>query len=102
MTDWPHTITIYQRRKHTLHDFAIGEHIRNTTGHTQIILQHRKLPVGKPHQICSHNGNIAIMQHMPATHLTTEMLTAIDKRARNNSIGENMLLVIDIFEKKIQ
>src|SRR5262249_55288000 len=94
--DRPYTLTCEQSGKDLFHHLPVGQHIRNAAWHSEIVLEHRELPVVEPHEIGADNRNVRIPGHPYPAHLAAIMAASVDHFARDDAFGEDAALVVHI------
>ena len=100
--DRQHAATAEQQGKELLHDDAVGQHVGSAARHAQIVFQDDELAVGQAHDVRAHDGHVDVAGHVQAPHLPPELFAAIDDLPRNNPIGENVPLVVNVAEKHVE
>lgn len=88
--------------KYTLQNLAIGQHVGNAAGDAQIVFQYGETTIWQADEIGSADAHINPTRDCKPAHLAPKMLAAVDQLAWNDSVRQNVPLVVDVIEKKIQ
>src|SRR6185436_18463031 len=88
--------------KYALQNLAIGEHVGNAAGDSQIVFQYSESTIWHSDEIGSADAYINPTGDGKPAHLAPKMFAAVDQLAWNDSVRQNVPLVVDIIEKKIQ
>src|SRR5215471_5987128 len=89
-------------RKDPLSRFAAYEHIGYAAGNADIVFQDHELAGRHADQIRARYRDIHVLANGKSPHLSPEMLTAIDHVPRDDAVGKDTALVINVLEKEIQ
>ena len=101
MIDGPNAVIAEQGWENALQYFAVGDHVGNAAGNAQIILEHGEAAVGKTHEISAAHADVDVAGDIEAAHFAAEMLATVKQIARNDFVGENSALVINVAQKEI-
>src|SRR4029077_14508383 len=102
MLDRAYSIPLKQLRKDSLHDTAVGQHVRHTARHSQVVFEDHKLAAGQADQIGSDNGDIHITWHLQSAHLPPKVFAAVHDLPRYHAVGEDSPLVVNIPEEQVE
>ena len=101
MIDRPDAVIAEERWENAFQDFAISDHVRNAAGYAKIVFEHGEGAIGQTHEISAADADVDITRDVEAAHFTAKMLATVEEIARNNFVGKNAALVIDVAQKKI-
>ena len=100
--DGPHAVAREKLRKGALHHAAVGEHVADARGHAQIVFEHHELAGVQAQQIGADDGDVDVARHLQAAHLAPVVLATVDQLARNDAVGEDFGVGVDVAQKKIE
>ncbi len=102
MLDRPHSLQAEQVGENPFHHPAVGEHVGDAAGHSQIIFQHHKFAAGRRIRSEPDDRDVDIARDLQSAHLPAKVFTAVNHFARNHSLGKNAAFVVDVAQEKIQ
>ena|ERR1700761_1587654 len=83
-------------------DLAVLEHIADTAGGAKVVFENIESSVVIPDEIDTCNMDIDVVRDREVYHLPEKVRATVDHFRRNDPIFQNELIVIDVFEKKIE
>lgn len=83
------------------HRLAVLQHIGDTGRHARIVLEDIKIVGGNPHHVDAGDVHIGAPRQIEPQHLRAETRIVEDQIRRDASCLKNVLLVIDVVEKRI-
>src|ERR1700722_11639662 len=101
MLDGPHAITQKQLRKDPLHDPAIGQHVGNPAGHSQIVFEYNEFSARQANQIGADDRDVNIAWDLQATHFATKVFAAKNDFTRHDAVRKNAAFIVDIAQEKV-
>src|SRR5271168_2167586 len=102
MIDGTNTVVAKESGKYALQDFAIGEHVGNAAGHSQIVFEDHEVAIGEARQVGAANADIDIARDAETAHFAAEVTATVNQFARHYSGGQDFAVVIDVFEEEIE
>ena len=94
--------TFEKLRKRPLHDLAILNHVRDARWATQVVLQYVNLPVSRANQIGSGDVAPNPSWRLHPLYLFQKAFARLDHVLRQDSIANDLLVVIDVVDKHVQ
>src|ERR1700674_2443788 len=102
MLDRRNTIIAEQCGEYFLQHLAIRQHVGDAARYSEIVFQHGKAPIWKPHQIGAADADVDPARHRQVAHLTTEVAATVYQFPRYDAIRQDFSGVIDVLQEKIQ
>ena len=102
MIDRADAVVSEQGREDFLEHLAVGQHVGDAARNTQVVFQHGKAAVRKPHQICTADADVYSARHGEIAHLAPEVAAAVNQFSRHNSVCQNSPAMVNILKKEIQ
>src|SRR3982074_957123 len=96
MLDLRNTIVAKQCGEDFLQNLAVRQHVGDAARYSEIVFQHGKAPIWKPHQVGAADADVDPARHSQVAHLTTEVAAAVNEFSRYNSIRQNFAAVVDV------
>ncbi len=84
------------------HHLAVFEHVGDTGRHPQVVLEHAELPVTITNHIDAADVRVDVVRYVDALHLAAILGVAENLVGRNDTGLEDLLLVVDVGDKRIQ
>src|ERR1700730_14059168 len=102
MLNGAHGTASKKKGKELLHHHAVGEHVGDAARNAKIIFQHREIAVRQAHDVGPDHGDIYVAVDLQTAHLAAELPATVNHFARDDSVGEDVALVVHIAQKQIQ
>ena len=94
-------VAIEEPRHHALGDLAVGEHVRHAARHAQVVFEDDEPAVFQADEIAARHRHVDVAVHADAAHLAAEVLAAVEQLPRNDALGEDPALVIDVLQEQV-
>src|ERR1700719_4198575 len=91
-----------KKGKELLHHHAVGEHVGDAARDTKIIFEHREIAVRQAHDVRTDHRDIYVARDLQTAHLPAELPATVNHFARDDSVGEDVALVVHIAQKEIE
>src|ERR1700675_2349247 len=97
MIDGADTVIAKESGKYALQNFAIGEHVGNTAGHSQVVFEDHKAAIRQAGQIGAADADVDIARHAETAHLAAEVAATVNQLAGSSPLGQDFAVVICVF-----
>ncbi len=94
-------IAIEQARHHALGHLAVGEHVRDAARHAQVVLEDDEAAVLQADEVAARDRHVDVAVHADAAHLAAEVPAAVEQLARDDALGEDAALVVDVLQEQV-
>src|SRR5262245_57975088 len=101
MRDRPDVIAAEESREYALGHLPIRQHVRDTAGHAQVVLEHHEAAVLETNQVGAGNRDVDVLMDLHTSHLAPIVPAAVDELRWDNAFGEDASLVVDVLEEQV-
>ena len=96
-----HIVVVKQRRKYSLDDLPVLQHVADARRRAGIVFKHQILAVGRPDQVGAADVDVDPPRHVDADKFPPEEASLQHEPRRHHAVAENVLLVVDVPEKQV-
>ena len=97
-----HPAFLKQSGEYLFHHPAAGEHVRDSAGDAQIVLQDHEVSLRVSDQVRANHCDVYVSGNFDAAHFAAVMLAGVDNASGHDAVFNDFALMVDIVEKKIQ
>ena len=90
-----------QTRESALHRLPVLDYVGDPGRAARIVFQHQISPIFVPDEIGAANMDVNVARHIEVHELGTEMRRLPDDLFGNDTVAQDVLLVIDVVQKQI-
>src|SRR5882762_7729420 len=102
MLDRGNSVIAKQRGENFLQNLAVRQHVGDAARYPEIVFQHGKAPVWKPHQVGAADADINPTRHSQIAHLTPEVAATVNQFSRHDAVRQNFSAVVNVVQEEVQ
>ena len=100
--DGAHAVALEELREGALHDAAVGEHVADAGGNAQVVFEDDEFAGVEAEQVGADDGDVDVARDLEAAHLAAVVLATVDELARDDAVGENFGVGVDVAQEEVE